>query len=103
MKVGHNSGLLFAANVGNRQHMEYVLTGSTVERTAQAESAAFKGEILVSDETRRLVKDHLQTETLAGRPNFHRVLEIRPAPVPAPVPVWRHIQESLAAVRKSAR
>jgi hypothetical protein len=66
MKVGSNSGLLFAASVGNEEHREYILSGSAVERTAQVESAAQRGDVLVSHETHDLVKDHVRAEELRG-------------------------------------
>jgi class 3 adenylate cyclase/tetratricopeptide (TPR) repeat protein len=77
MKAGGNSGLLFAATVGTAEHMEYVLTGSAVERTARAESAAGKGDILVSHETYTLVKENLEVEKLAEKPDFYRVTGVR--------------------------
>ena len=49
MKVGEHAGPLFAATVGSADHMEYILTGSVVEYTAQAESAAQRGDIVISD------------------------------------------------------
>ena len=65
MKVGSNSGLLLAANVGTAEHMEYILTGGAVEHTAHAESWAARGDILISRDSYALVKDYLEVERLS--------------------------------------
>jgi len=98
MKAGSNSGLLFAANVGTVEHMEYVLTGSAVERAARAESAAHRGEILISDKTYKLAKDKLKAEGLVERPDFYRVIDIRSAPVFETKDLWSEIEEYLSII-----
>jgi class 3 adenylate cyclase/tetratricopeptide (TPR) repeat protein len=98
MKAGSNSGLLFAANVGTPEHMEYVLTGSAVERTARAESAAEKGDILVSSETYALVKDYLDAEQLAAMPDFYRVTGIRAEEISASEDPWNEIEQFLSII-----
>ncbi|MCP4540324.1 MAG: adenylate/guanylate cyclase domain-containing protein [Chloroflexi bacterium] len=96
MKVGSNSGLLFAASVGTSEHMEYVLTGSAVERTAHAESAATKGDVLISSETYELVKNALEAEELEERPGFYRVMDVHPAQVAQVQDKWGEIEKLLA-------
>ena len=78
MKVGHSSGLLFAATVGDSSHLEYVLTGSAVERTAQAEAAAHRGEIIVSQETYDQVADWVEAEKLPEAQGLYRVTAVPP-------------------------
>lgn len=73
MKVGNSSGLLFAATVGSEEHIEYFFSGSAVERTAQAESAALQGEIIVSADTYRQVKTLLQAEELPEITGYFRI------------------------------
>ena len=98
MKVGGNSGLLFAANVGTAEHMEYVLTGSAVERAAHAESIADKGDILISSETYDLVKDDLEAEVLTEKLDFYRVIGICSEPIPEAEDPWSEIAEYLSII-----
>jgi class 3 adenylate cyclase len=78
MKVGNSSGLLFAATVGDETHLEYMLTGSALERTAQAEAVAHRGDIIVSQETYKQVMEP------GKRPNrcqgWWAFIELRPFP-----------------------
>lgn len=52
MKVGIHTGRFFAARLGTRRDMEYALLGAAVNATAAAESAAERGEVLISPATR---------------------------------------------------
>jgi class 3 adenylate cyclase/tetratricopeptide (TPR) repeat protein len=99
MKVGTNSGLLFAANVGTSEHMEYLLTGSAVERTAHAESAASRGDVLISHETYELVKDKLAATALEERPGFYRVTKLHSMPdAGAESHWWAQIEKLLTSL-----
>jgi class 3 adenylate cyclase/tetratricopeptide (TPR) repeat protein len=49
MKIGMHAGSFFAARVGTLRKREFVVTGTTVNATAMAESAAVAGQILASD------------------------------------------------------
>jgi len=98
MKVGSSSGLLFAATVGAKEHMEYVLTGSAVERTARAESAASKGDVLISAETYALVQGNLEAEALTGKPEFYRITGIRSKPTSELLDPWNEIKEYLSVI-----
>lgn len=100
IKVGSNSGLLFAAHVGTTDHMEYVLTGSVVEHTAHAESSAARGDILISHKTHELVKDHLVAEQAAteGQSAFYRLLAIHPGVAIEVEDSWSKIERLLAEV-----
>lgn len=92
MKVGSNSGLLFAACVGDAEHMEYILTGSAVEHTAYVESAAHKGDVLVSHETYKLIQDRLEAEEMAERPGLYRIVNIPSGSAPADEASWSEIE-----------
>ncbi len=98
MKVGGNSGLLFAASVGTSDHMEYVLTGSVVEHTARAESAASKGDVLVSRETYELVKQNLKAEELEKQAGFYRVTDISLPPAVQAQDQWAEIEGLLSGL-----
>lgn len=98
MKVGGNSGLLFAANVGTAEHMEYLLTGSAVERAARAESAARKGDVLITPETYELIRDDLEVEKLARKLDFYRVTGVRSEPLAETEDPWSVVAEFLALI-----
>ena len=91
MKVGNSSGLLFAATVGDETHLEYVLTGSAAERTAQAETVAHHGEVVMSQETYAQVADRVEAELLPGQESFYRVTAV-------PAPPTRPDQDSWSAI-----
>lgn len=76
MKVGSNSGQLFAANVGTIEHMEFMVTGAAVEHTAQAESVAREGDVLISSDTYALVKDCVDVEPVVQQDDFYRVINV---------------------------
>ena len=97
MKVGGNTGLLFEASVGNQDHLEYVLTGKAVERTAHAESAANPGDVLISRETCEQVGSALQVEELPDHAGFFRVVGCKSS-LPASQPsTWQQVEEILQA------
>jgi len=48
MKIGLNAGPIFAARLGTAAERQFVVTGSTVNATARAESLAVAGQILAS-------------------------------------------------------
>lgn len=91
MKVGNSSGLLFAAVVGDETHLEYMLTGSALERTAQAEAVAHHGDIIVSQETYEQVASQVTAEPLPGLAGFYRITAV-------PTPLSRDGQDSWSAV-----
>lgn len=92
MKVGHSSGLLFAATVGTEVHLEYIITGSAVERTARAESAAQKEQVIISVETYEEVKDLVQAVVLPENPEYYRVTAVPLQPeAHLPVP-WTEVE-----------
>ncbi|MBE2198377.1 MAG: AAA family ATPase [Anaerolinea sp.] len=76
IKLANHTGLLFAATAGTAEHMEYILTGSVVEQTAQAETAADRDDIIISAETYRLVQERITAEPLLDHPDFFRVTAV---------------------------
>jgi adenylate cyclase len=57
--IGINTGLAIVGNMGSDFRMEYTAIGDTVNTAARLEANAGKGEIIVSDATYQLVKDHV--------------------------------------------
>ena len=63
--MGINTGQLVAGYIGSSQTMSYSVIGDTVNTASRLCSAAEAGQILVSDDTYRNIKDIAVTETLA--------------------------------------
>lgn len=55
LRVGLNTGLVVAGNIGSDQHMEYLAIGDSVNLAARIQSAARPGTVLISEATARLV------------------------------------------------
>jgi class 3 adenylate cyclase len=111
MKVGSHSGQLLVAQVGTAEHKEYVLTGSAVERTAHAESAARRGDILISRETYAQVQISLEVVPLPENEAFLRVVALEDGDACEGLgrvgnlckggggPRWDEVEDSLRALR----
>lgn len=54
MRVGLNSGLVVAGNIGGDLHMEYTAIGDTVNLAARMQTAADPNTVLISNNTQRL-------------------------------------------------
>ncbi|MCP4361847.1 MAG: tetratricopeptide repeat protein [Chloroflexi bacterium] len=64
MKIGIHHGRFFFAQLGNTRQMEYALFGEDVNQTAQMESAAVAGQIVLSNKTLTAVKLPISTVPL---------------------------------------
>ncbi len=97
MKVGLHTGRVFSAHVGSRLQMELWVVGEAVNRTAQAEEAAQRGQVVVSEASRRHLKGwHTATPlpvSASNQPRFYALSATkmrkqtalsRPAPAASP-------------------
>jgi class 3 adenylate cyclase/tetratricopeptide (TPR) repeat protein len=98
MKVGSHSGLLFAATAGNAEHMEYILTGAAVEYTAQTESVAQRGDIIISAQTYQQTAHYLTAEPLPNQPEFYRLLGVKKKKILNQRDFWLKINKHLTAL-----
>ena len=57
--VGINTGPAVVGNMGSDFRMDYTAIGDTVNTAARLEANSEKGQIIISDSTYRLVKDHV--------------------------------------------
>jgi class 3 adenylate cyclase len=99
IRMGHHTGMLFAASAGTAEHMEYILTGPVVEYTAQAEAVAQRGDIVVSAETYRLVQSQVTAEPLPQDNHFYRVLAVARKQTAALTNSWVQVLALLNALQ----
>jgi adenylate cyclase len=62
--VGINTGTAVVGNMGSDFRMDYTAIGDTVNTASRLESSAQKGQIILSDATYRIVKDHVEVTDL---------------------------------------
>ena len=62
--VGVNTGTAVVGNMGSDFRMDYTAIGDTVNTAARLESNAEKGQIILSDATYQVVKDHVEVTDL---------------------------------------
>jgi len=60
--IGINTGIAVVGNMGSDFRMDYTAIGDTVNTAARLESNAEKGQVIISDSTYQLVKDHIDVE-----------------------------------------
>lgn len=62
--IGVNTGPAVIGNMGSDLRMDYTAIGDTVNTAARLEANATKGQVLISDATYQLVKDHIEVTDL---------------------------------------
>lgn len=62
--IGVNTGQAVVGNMGSDFRMDYTAIGDTVNTSARLEANSQKGQILISEATYRLVKDHVEVTDL---------------------------------------
>jgi class 3 adenylate cyclase/tetratricopeptide (TPR) repeat protein len=80
LRVGVHSGKVFAAEVGDSNHIELVITGPEVNRVATAQEIAAPGEVVISDHTAMLLEGASLTPRRAG---FQRISALPDVQLPA--------------------
>ena len=58
--IGINTGIAVVGNMGSDFRMDYTAIGDTVNTAARLESNAEKGQVILSDSTYQIVKDHVE-------------------------------------------
>lgn len=66
LRIGVHSGPIFAAHVGNREHIELVVTGHNINRVAEAQEIASPGEVVISDTTLAQIRAAVTSERQGG-------------------------------------
>jgi len=67
--IGINTGAAVVGNMGSDFRMDYTAIGDAINTAARLESNAGKGQIIISDATYQLVKQHVEVQEL-GTVNF---------------------------------
>ena len=62
--IGINTGVAVVGNMGSDFRMDYTAIGDAVNTAARLESNAAKGEIVISDSTYQLAKEHIEATEL---------------------------------------
>lgn len=57
LRIGVHSGRVFAAQVGDDEHIEFIVTGRVINRVALAQEIAEIGEVIVSGATHKLLRN----------------------------------------------
>lgn len=85
LRVGVHSGRVFAAEVGDAEHVELVVTGRNINRVALAQEIAEPGEVVISSATRALLDAATTGERQAG---FHLLRDLPETAPPPPLSRW---------------
>lgn len=85
LRIGVHSGHVFAAEVGDTDHIELVVTGRNINRVALAQEIAEPGEVVISRQTRDLVPDAVVEQRQSG---FFHLSQIPHITIPPPFSRW---------------
>lgn len=64
VRVGINTGMVVVAEVGADLRVEYTAMGDAVNIAARMESAAEPGTVMITEDTKKLIEQNFETETL---------------------------------------
>ncbi len=78
LRVGVHSGRVFAAQVGDRDHIELVVTGRDINRVARAQEIAEPGDVVITDTTLALAPGVQVSRRDAGFHLLHDAPEALP-------------------------
>jgi class 3 adenylate cyclase/tetratricopeptide (TPR) repeat protein len=68
MRIGLNSGPVIVGSIGDDLRMDYTAVGDTTNLAARIQQAAKPGEVWTSQETRNIVQDYFQDESVGEIP-----------------------------------
>src|SRR5262245_30056193 len=80
LRIGVHSGRVFAAQVGDIEHVELVVTGRNINRVALAQEIAEPGEVVVSNATLTLLDRPSAEERQSGFHLLRAAPEVEPPP-----------------------